>query len=178
MPALVLLIAALLVPPSLQPPAAQAYPKKSAIYAMTAQGPVELKVSGERNFVQGDFRLKAFFSPNSFDKIPVAESVRSFYVNAMGWAARGVYLIVGRDGLVNSTENYKRLAGRVLQRGAIAFEVMSADLDDPAFILTATRQIAPAGANLAELEVYLVLDLRSTSGMNDRAYPVRVQLEK
>ena len=72
--------------------------------------------------------------------------------------------MIGRDGLVNSKDNYRRLAGRVVQRGAVAFEVLSADLEKPAFVMRAIRQLAPPTANLAELEVYLVLDLRSTVG--------------
>jgi hypothetical protein len=181
MPALIVLLAALLalpLPLPAQAPAKPAYPKKSGIFAMTSQGPVELKVSGERNFVPGDMRLRCFFSPNSFDKIPAAESVQSFYVSAMGWAPRGIYLVIGRDGLVNSLDNYRRLTGRVVTRGAVAFEVLSADLETPGFVTSAIRQLAPAGANLSEVEAYLVLDLRSTSGMNDRAYPIRVQIPK
>jgi hypothetical protein len=181
MPALIILLAALLafpVPLPAQAPAKSAYPKKAGIFAMTSQGPVELKVSGERNYVQGDQRLKCFFSPNSFDKIPAAETVQSFYVSAMGWAPRDIYLVLGREGLVNSMDNYRRLAGRAVMRGAVAFEVLSVDLENPDFVMRAIRQLAPPGANLAEVEAYLVLDLRSTSGMNDRAYPIRVQIPK
>jgi hypothetical protein len=178
MPALIVLIAALLAPSAVPSPAQTAYPKKTGIFAMTSQGPVELKVSGERNFVQGDFRLLCFYSPDAFDKIPAAESVQSFYVSAMGWAPRNVYLVIGRDGLVNSKDNFRRLAGRLVQRGAVAFEVLSSDLENRDFVPSAVKQMAPAGANLGELEVYLVLDLRSTSGMNDRAYPIRVQLPR
>jgi hypothetical protein len=177
MPGLILLIAALLVPLG-QAPAKPAYPKKSGIYAMTSQGPVELKVSGERNQVEGDFRLKCFFSPDSFDKIPAAEAVQSFYVSTMGWAAKDIYIVIGRDGLVNSKDNYRRLAGRAVQRGAVAFEVLSVDLETPGSVLRAITQLAPPTAVLAELEAYLVLDLRSTAGMNDRAYPIRIQIPK
>jgi hypothetical protein len=181
MHALIVLLAALLAfpaAPSAQAQAQPAYPKKAGIFAMTSQGPVELKVSGERNFVQGDQRLKCYFSPDSFDKIPAAESVLSFYVSTMGWAPRDIYLVIGRDGLVNSMDNYRRLAGRMVTRGAIAFEVLSADLENPDFVMRAIRQLAPPGANLADVEAYLVLDLRSTSGMNSRAYPIRVQIPK
>jgi hypothetical protein len=44
--------------------------------------------------------------------------------------------------------------------------------------MRAISQLAPPGANLAEVEAYLVLDLRSTAQLNDRAYPVRVQIPK
>lgn len=178
MPGIILLIAALLAPLGTQAPAKTAYPKKSGIFAMTSQGPVELKVSGERNYVQGDLELRCFFSPDSFDRIPAAESVQSFYVSAMGWTPRAIYIVVGRDGLVNSKDKHRRLAGREVRRGAVAFEVFSVDLETPDFVLRAIKQLAPPTATLAEVEAYLVLDLHSTTGLNDRAYPVRIQIPR
>jgi hypothetical protein len=181
MSALVTLIAWLFLPPGPSSLAAQAsrpaaYPKKSGIYAMTPQGPVELKVSGERHDVEKAVGLQSYYSPASFDKIPTADSVQSFYVSAMGWAARGVYLVVGREGLTNMLDNYQRFAGRVVTRGAVAFELQSADLESAEFVLRAIRRLAPAGVPDSDLEVYLVLDLKSTAEMTDRTYPIRIRV--
>ncbi|HEY3380186.1 MAG TPA: hypothetical protein VGK32_00375 [Vicinamibacterales bacterium] len=181
MPTLVLLIAALLLPSgSLTAPATaeSTYPKKSGIYAMTPQGPVELTVSGERNNVALAIGLKSYYSPETFDRIPTADSVQTFYVSAMGWTPRGVHLVVGREYLTNALDKYQRFAGRVVPRGAVAFEIKSADLESQDFLLRAVRKLAPAGVADAELEVYLVLELRSTSGLNDRDYPIRIPVPK
>jgi hypothetical protein len=181
MPALVMLIAALLLPAGTwagQAPGKVVYPKKSGIFAMTPQGPVELKVSGERNAVELAIGLTSFYSADSFDRIPAAESVQSFFVSAMGWQAKGLYLVVGREALTNSLDKYQRFAGRVVMRGAVAFEIQSADLESPDFVLRAIRKLAPAGIADPEVEAYLVLELRSTSGLNDRTYPIRVQVPK
>jgi hypothetical protein len=159
-----------------QPAGKPVYPKKMGIYAMTPQGPVELKVSGERADVELTNGLKCFYSADSFDRIPKAELVQSFYVSAMGWVPRGLYLVVGRDGLVNSQDRYQRFTERMVLRGAVAFEVFSVDLQSPGFILRAIRKLAPAGLADSEIEAYLVLELKSTSGLNDRSYPIRISV--
>jgi hypothetical protein len=180
MPALVMLIAALLLPagPWAAQAPAKAFPKKSGIYAMTPQGPVELKISGERNDVEKAIGLKSFYSAESFDQIPAAESVQSFYVSAMGWQAQGLYLVVGREALTNSLDKYQRLAGRVVMRGAVAYEVQSVDLASTAFVRGAIQRLAPAGAADASIEAYLVLELASTTGLNARTYPIRIQVPR
>lgn len=179
MPAFILFVAALLVSPvpwSDQAPARRSFPKKAGIYAMTPQGPVELKVSGEKNEVEKAVVLQNYFSPDSFDKIPSAESVQSFYVSAMGWQPKGLYMVVGREYLTNSYEKLQRFAGRLVPRGAIAYEIESADLQSPEFVLRAIRRLAPAGVADADLEAYLVLEVRSVTGLNGRAYPIRIQV--
>lgn len=181
MPALVTVIALLLLPlgPWGQPSQASgkpAFPRKPGIYAMTPQGPVELKVSGERNEVEMAGLLKSYYPPDSFDRIPVAESVRSFYVSAMGWKPRGVYLVVGREYLTNAFEKYQRLNGRVVMRGAVAFEIQSADLESPDFVLRTIRRLAPTGLSDADIEAFLVLELRSEAGLAGRTYPVKIRI--
>jgi hypothetical protein len=183
MPALVALVALLLLPagpfaPESQAARKHAYPSKSGIYAMTSEGPVELKVSGERNDVELAIGLQMYYSPESFGRIPAVDSVRSFYVSAMGWAPKDVYMVVGRDRLTNSLDKYQRLNSRVVSRGVLAFEILSADLESPEFVARTIRRLAPAGVGDADLEAYLVLELRSQAGLNDRAYPVRIRLPK
>ncbi len=120
MPALLTVVMCLLLSygsAAAQPASKQVYPKKSGIYAMTPQGAVELKVSGERNDIEHTNGVKCFYSAESFDRIPTAESVQSFHVSAMDWAPRGIYLVVGRDALINSLDCYQRFAGSVVSRG-------------------------------------------------------------
>jgi hypothetical protein len=157
-----------------QPQSKPVYPKKAGVYAMTSEGPVELTVTGEPSNVELALGLKSFYPADSFDKIPKAAWVRSFYVSAMGWVARRVYLVVGREALVNSLDHYQLLSGSVVSRGVVAFEVTSADLQSLAFIRQAIHKLAPAGVPDSELEAYLVLELKSTSGLNNRNYPIRI----
>lgn len=152
------------------------YPKKSGIYALTPQGPVELTVSGERNNVELALDLQCYYSPESFDKIPRAESVNSFYVSAMGWSARRVILVVGRDALVHSFDRYQLFSGSVENRGVVAFEVFAPDLLSPDFMRSAIRKLTPPGTAKADIEAYVVLELRSSAGMNGRAYPIRINV--
>jgi hypothetical protein len=159
-----------------QPKSKPVYPKKSGIYAMTPQGPVELTVSGERNNIELGLNLECFFSAESFDKIPKAESVNSFYVSAMGWSARRVILVVGRDALVKSYDRYPLFNGTVENRGVVAFEVFAPDLRSPDFMRSAIRKLTPAGVAPSEVEAYVVLELKSSAGMNGRSYPIRVSV--
>lgn len=159
-----------------QSPDKPVYPKKMGIFALTSDGPVELKVSGEPNNVAGALKLESFYSADSFDKIPKAVWVRSFYVSAMNWVARRLYLVVGRDALVDSLNHYQMLSSNVISRGVIAFEVTSADLQDLAWIRQAIKKLAPAGVPDDQLEAYLVLELKSTSGLNNRNYPIRISV--
>jgi hypothetical protein len=173
----ILLVAALVVPLSLQQPAKQALPKKAGIFAMTPQGAVELKVSGEPNQIDRANGVKCYYPPDSFDRIPSVESVESFFVNMMDWAPRDLYIVVGRDRLTNPTEKYQRLNGRAVNRGPVAFRIVADDLS-PAFLAQAARRLSPTGTVDEATEVYLVLELRSTAGLNDRAYPVRIRIPK
>jgi hypothetical protein len=159
-----------------QPKSKPVYPKKSGIYAMTPQGPVELTVSGERNNIELGLNLQCLFAAESFDRIPRAESVNSFYVSAMGWSAQRVVLVVGRDALVNSQDRYQLFSGTVQSRGVVAFEVYAPDLRSPAFVRNAIRKLTPRDGSDGELEVYVVLELRSSAGMNGRAYPIRINI--
>lgn len=163
---------------SAPPQAKQAFPKKAGIYAMTPQGPVELTVSGERSEEKQAIGLKTYYSSDSFDRIPTADSVRSFFVSLMDWTPKSLYLVVGRDALTNSLDKYQRFAGRTVPRGVVAIEVLSSDFESPEFILRAIRKLAPAGVADADLEVYLVLELKSAAGLNDRAYPIRIAVPK
>jgi hypothetical protein len=175
-PVLVLILA-LASPAAAAPPGGKIkYPSKSGIYAMTSDGPVELKVSGEPNDVIGALGLQCFYSDDAFDKIPRADWVRSFYVSAMGWAARRVYMVAGREGLTNPLANYQLLSGSVQSRGVVAFEVVSADLQSLAWIRQAIRKLVPASVPDADVEAYLVLELKSTSGLSNRHYPVRISV--
>jgi hypothetical protein len=159
-----------------QSPAKPSFPKKMGIYAMTSDGPVELKVSGEPAEVALAIGLKSFYAADSFDKIPKATWVRSFYVSAMNWVAWRLYLVVGREALVDSLNNYQMLSTVVHSRGVIAFEVVLADLQNLAWIRQAIMKLAPAGVAQADLEPYLVLELKSTSGLNNRNYPIRISV--
>ncbi len=152
------------------------YPGKSGVFAMTPQGAVELKVSGEPNEVPGAIGIQNFFSAEDFDKIPKVESVNSFYVSAMGWAVRRVYLVVGRDGLVNSLDRYQMFSTSIVSRGVVAFEVVSPDLQDPGYIVRSARKLAKPGTPVQDIEAYLVLELKGTTGLSPRNYPVRVMM--
>jgi hypothetical protein len=181
MPALILLIAALLLPAgpwAAQAPGKVVYPKKPGIYAMTLQGPVEMKISGERNELNKALGLKSYYSPDALDRIPAAESVRSFYVSVMDWQPRDLFLVVGREHLSGSFDSYQRFNGRMVSRGVVAFEILSDDLESPEFVLRAVRKLAPAGIADPDIEAYVVLELRSTSGLNARDYPIRIQVPK
>lgn len=149
------------------------FPSKMGIYAMTGQGPVELKVSGEPDNLPGVIN-KTFYSADSFARIPSVDSVRSFYVSAMGWTFRRAYLVVGRDALVDAQTRFQLCTAGTISRGVVAFEVVSSDFQSAPFIREAVRKLAPAGAPEADLEVYLVLELRNTEGLNARNYPVRI----
>lgn len=159
-----------------QPPAKVKYPGKSGIYAMTSDGPVELKVSGEPNNVSGALKLESFYSADSFDKIPTATWVRSFYVSAMNWVARRLYLVVGREALVDSLNHYQMLSSSVISRGVIAFEVTSPDLQDLSWIRQVIMKLKPADVAEDQLEAYIVLELKSTSGLNNRNYPIKISV--
>jgi len=104
--------------------------------------------------------------------------VRSFFVSLMDWTPKSLYLVVGRDALTNSLDKYQRFAGRTVPRGVVAIEVLSSDFESPEFILRAIRKLAPAGVADADLEVYIVLELKSAAGLNDRAYPIRIAVPK
>lgn len=159
-----------------QPGAKVKYPGKSGVFAMTPQGAVELKVSGEPNQVPGALGIQNFFAAEDFDKIPKVESVRSFYVSAMGWVARRVYLVVGRDGLVNSLDRYQMFSTSIVPRGVVAFEVVSPDLQDADYIVRSARKLAKPGTPASEIEAYLVIELKGTTGLSPRNYPVRVMM--
>jgi hypothetical protein len=171
MPAVMLLVAALLMTAGVQDQKKPAFPKKSAIFAMTAQGPVELKISGEPNRIALTNGVRCFYSPSDYDKIAVVDSIESFYVSAMGWEARDMYVIVGRELLSNPSEKYLRLKGRSVPRGAVAFQVLSEELGTPGFLEQVARRLSSDPA----AELYVVLELHSTGGMTDRSYPVKIQ---
>ena len=159
-----------------QSPDKPKFPKKMGIYAMTSEGPVELKVSGEPNNVAGALKAESFYSADSFDKIPKAAWVRSFYVSAMNWVAWRLYLVVGREALVDSLNHYQMLTSSVISRGVVAFEVTSPDLQDLGFIRRAIKKLAPAGVPDDQLEAYIVIELKSTAGLNNRNYPVKISV--
>ena len=152
------------------------YPKKAGVYAMTPQGPVELTVSGERNEVALVLDPQCVYPADALDKIPRAESVNSFYVSAMGWSARRVILVVGREALLHSYDRYQLFSGTVVNRGVVAFEVYAPDLVSPEFMRNAIRKLTPRGTPQSEVEAYVVLELRSSAGMNGRAYPIRISV--
>ncbi len=159
-----------------QTPDKPAFPKKMGFFAMTSDGPVELKVSGEPAEVDLALGLKSFYSADSFDKIPKAKWVRSFYVSAMNWVAWRLYLVVGREALVDSLNHYQMLSSSVISRGVIAFEVVSPDLQNLAFIRQAILKLAPKGVPEDQLEAYIVVELKSTMGLNNRNYPIKISV--
>jgi hypothetical protein len=169
-----MLVAAVLLGAGAQDPAKPVFPKKSGVFAMTAEGPVELKVSGEPNQVEKSTTFRCFYAPKDYDKIPTVSSLQSFYVSAMGWAPRDLYIIVGRDMLSNPSEKYQRLRGRAVTQGAIAFQVVSADLESPAFVEQAITRLSTDPT----AEAYVVLELTSTAGLSNRSYPVKLERPK
>jgi hypothetical protein len=197
MPALVVMLATTLLVSSVsapqQPPGQPALPKKSGVFAMTPQGAVELKISGEADTVdntQANLGLgqqsvnrsatnmvKCYFSAKDIERIPVVESLQSFYVNMIGWSPRDLFMVVGREALVNQTEKYERFVGRTVNRG-IAFVVSAADLESPAALLQSIKKLAPAGVPVDQLDVYVVLAVRNSEGLTPRAYPVRIAVPK
>jgi hypothetical protein len=197
MPALVVLLATTLLVSSVsapqQPPGQPALPRKSGVFAMTSQGAVELRISGEADTVdntQANLGLgqqsanrsatnmvKCYFSAKDIERIPVVESLQSFYVNMIGWSPRDLFMVVGREALINQTEKYQRFVGRAVNRG-IAFVVSAADLESPAALLQSIKKLAPAGVPVDQLEVYVVLAVRNSEGLTPRAYPVRIAVPK
>jgi hypothetical protein len=156
-------------------PAQTVWPKRPGVYAMAPNGPVELKISGERNDVDRALGLKVVYSPGDIDRIPVADTVQSFFVNMVDWTPRDLYMVVGRDRLIDPLTRYQRLSARAVTRGLLAFEILATELE-PASLLSAIRRLAPGGAAGAGIEAYIVFELKSATGLNDRAYPVRIKV--
>lgn len=136
-----------------------------------------MKISGELNTVQWGLGLKVFYAPGDLDRIPVADTVQSFFVNMLEWKPKDLYMVVGRGRLTDPETRYQRLSARAVTRGAVAFEVISTDLE-PGFLLRTIRRFAPAGTADEDIEAYIVLELKSAAGLNDRCYPVRIAVPK
>ena len=153
------------------------WPRNAGVYAMTAQGPLGLKISGERSAVDKALGLKVIYSSRDLDRIPVADTVQSFFVNMADWTPKDLYMVVGRDRLTDPLTKYQRLSARAVTRGVVAFEIVSTDLE-PAFLLRAIRRLTPAGVADADIEAYVVLELKNAAGLNDRSYPVRITVPK
>ena len=180
MSSFVMLLAAVLLPFAQQNPAASkpSFPKKSGVFAMTPAGALELKISGEPARLELSNTTKVYYAPEAFDAIPVVESVQSFYVNMMNWGPSDLYLVVGRDQLANPSDRHVRLNGRAITRGLVAVQIVADDLASRAFIEQAVRRLSGSGGFDASTEAYVVLELRNSAGLSDRAYPVRLSLAK
>jgi hypothetical protein len=153
------------------------WPKKAGVYAMAANGPVQMKISGERSDVKWALGLKVNYSPGDLDRIPAADTVQSFYVNMADWGPKDLYVVVGRDRLIDPLTKYQRLSARAITRGLVAFEVIASEFE-PASLLRVVRSLAPAGVADADIEAYIVLELKNTAGLSDRSYPVRITVPK
>ena len=94
----------------------------------------------------------------------------------MNWVAWRLYLVVGREALVDSLNHYQLLSSSVISRGVVAFEVVSPNLQDLALIRQAIKTLAPKDVPDDQLEAYIVIELKSTSGLNNRNYPIRISV--
>ena len=175
MPTMIMLFAALwmtLAAEAPQKPAKPKLPSKSGIFALTTAGPIELKVSGESAPQMLTNGTKCFYSAESFDRIPTIDSLQGFFANMMDWAPRGLFLIVGREGLTDPGRRFLPLRGKATSAGIFAVQIMVEEIQSPEWLDKAIRQVdsqAPADA-----EIYVVLQLKSQSDLNDRSYPVRI----
>lgn len=152
------------------------YPREAGVYAMTPQGPVELTVSGRCNPVASEQDPRCYYSPESFDEIPKAESVQSFYVNLdKTWYAKRVVLVVGREALVRRFNRYELLSQTVENRSVFAFEVFVPDLRSPDFVRSAIRKLTPRGTAMADVEAYVVFEL-GTKGSVAVPHPIRISV--
>ncbi len=158
-------------PDSVRRQADTEWPSRAGVYAMTAQGPVELIVNGERGGVRLALGQQLRYDPREIDRIPVADSVLSFFVRMPGWTPKDLYLVVGRERLIDPMTKYQRLAGRAITREVAAYQIIANDLE-PASLAKAIGRLTPKGKTNAE--AYVVLELKSTADLNDRAYPIRI----
>ncbi len=154
-----------------RPQAGVEWPAKAGVYAMTARGPVELLVNGERSWVFGAMGQQVRYDPREFEQIPALDAVESFFVRMAGWTPKDLYLVVGRERLIDPMTKYQRLAGRAIARDVTAVQIIAADLE-PLSLAEAIRRLTPKGKTNAE--PYVVLELKSSAGQPDRAYPVRI----
>src|SRR5512139_2325107 len=91
---LVLALGCWMIQDPVGPPANVVWPRTAGVYAMTAQGVLELRISGERSTPYLVLDSKVVYAPGDFDQIPAADTVQSFYVNMVNWQPKDLYLVV------------------------------------------------------------------------------------
>jgi hypothetical protein len=153
------------VPPSFDP----------GVFAVTSTGPVELSVYGERAFVAGDMNPRVFYPPGAFDRIAPVDDIKAFVVNMTGWTPRDLYMLVGRKRLAAPYQKNQRLVGRMSSSGPTLIKVESEGFD-LASLQRDYLRLLPKKATTEESEAFIVLEVKSRDGLNDRSYPVRIRL--
>jgi hypothetical protein len=175
MAALLLTGLLLAVPISIPADLSQAtFPDRPGVFAVTDRGMVELKVVGEQRTVEGAIDTFAY-AASELDQIPAVASVRSLYVNLMGWLPKDLYLIVGRHRLATPRDEYRRLLGRAYSKGPVLFEVVTEKLE-PDALQKEYRQLARKKRAGEDVRAFVVLELASQAGLNRRSYPIQVEI--
>ena len=174
----VLLIAGLFLCPSLQaaaqPPNFR-IPSRPGVFAVTDQGVVEMTVFGERRPV--DFSIPSFvYGSTELDQIPIVASIRSIYVNMMGWKPGDLCLIVGRQRLATPRDDFRRLVWKFNPRGVVSADIVSHEFE-PAALQKYRKHLTSSSRPGDDVRAFIVLELRSQTGLAPRGYPVQVEIQ-
>lgn len=179
---LCLLAALILVPPAQPSQAAPAQapqaapaspPDRTGVFAVTDRGTIELTAFGERQSVEA--AIDTFvYRPGAVEQIPSVASVRSFFVNMLGWTPKDLYLIAGHKRLSTPRDDYRRLLGRAYRRGPVLYEVLTERLE-PDVLWKEYRSLAGKKGVQEGVAAFVVLEITSETGLNRRGYPIRVE---
>lgn len=155
--------------PAVQPP------DHPGVFAVTDRGRIELTGFGERQSVESAIDTFAF-AQSALDQIPVVSSVRSFYVNMLGWVPKDLYLLAGSKRLRTPRDDYRRLNGRAYRLGPVLFEIVTEALE-PGALEKQYRSLVKKQRHGEDLNAFVVLETVSQSGLNRRSYPIQIQIQ-
>ncbi|MCX6544370.1 MAG: hypothetical protein NTV05_08140 [Acidobacteria bacterium] len=174
----VLLLAGLFLCPPLhaaaQPPNFR-IPNRPGVFAVTNQGVVEMTVFGERR--SEEYSIPSFvYGSTELDQIPIVASIRSIYVNMMGWSPRDLCLIVGRQRLATPRDDFRRLIWKFNPRGVVSVDIVSQEFQ-PEALQKYQKHLTSNSRPGDDVRAFIVLELRSQSGLAARGYPVQVEIQ-
>jgi hypothetical protein len=174
----VLLLGWLFLCPALQaaaPPPNIQLPDRPGVFAVTDHGVVEMTVFGEPR--QGNYSIPSIvYGSTELDQIPVVSSIRSIFVNMMGWRPRTLYLLVGRQRLASPSSDYQRLNATINPRGVVRFEVLSHEFQ-PEELQKSYRRLTSKSQPGDDTRAFIVLGLSNQTGQPGRSYPVQVEVK-
>jgi hypothetical protein len=145
------------------------------VYAITSDGMVQLKISGDASRVRGEVGRLFAYRPGELDRLVTLDSVLSLVLNMPDWKVQGLSLVASRAQLPRHEENHVAMLHSEVPIGLMTQQIFSESLHGAG--LTADyRRLVPSGPIGPQTEAWVVLSLASTIGQDSRSFPFGIRI--